>query len=209
MPDAEAGAGADAMRIDILPPEAPRWQQAADLIARHFAQSFGATVRVAPVELALATGEDGSLLGAAGIRTLAQGFASQIYLDLPVAEILTEAGYGPVASDKIIEVVSLACPRPRATLPLIDAIIAEGRRRGMTWGLFTATGPLVRLLKRTDVPVLQLGAARRERIAAPENWGSYYDTAPCVCAVPDVAGQIHFMPHRPHHPPAAEVRPCI
>jgi hypothetical protein len=203
------GAQGNAMKIDILPPTAPRWQQAAELITQHFAHSFGARVEVAPIELALATGDDGRLLGAAGIRTLSQGFASQIYLDQPVAEILTGAGYGPVSSDKIIEVVSLACPRPRATLPLIDAIIAEGRRRGMTWGLFTATGPLVRLLKRTDVPVLQLGAARRERIAAPENWGSYYDTAPCVCAVPDVAGQIHFMPHRPHHPPAAEVRPCI
>ena len=69
-----------------------------------------------------------------------------------------------VAPEEVIEVVSMACPTPIATLPLIEAITAEGRRRGAHWGLFTATAPLMRMLRRTGVPLVR---GRRHDVQLP------------------------------------------
>ncbi len=168
-----------------MAPGAPGWTAAAAFIAAEFARRYGAGIAVAPVTLAVLLRGDGHLLGAAGLRFATEGFFSERYLDAPAAAILSRASGGAVRAEEVIEVVSLACTSPLATLPLIEAIIDEGRSRGMAWGLFTATSRLARLLARTGTPLLRLAPAPADRVENPAAWGSYYATDPWVCALPD------------------------
>lgn len=183
-----------AMRLQILPPSDPGWQPAARMIEGHFRDSHGATMTLPAVPLAVARSAAGTVLGAAGLRDAASGFFSQVYLDRPVADLLSERSGGTVRDGDILEVVSMACPRPIATLPLIEAIAAEGRLRGKSWGLFTATAALVAMLRRTGVPLLALAPARAECLPEAASWGRYYDTDPWVCALAERSEPLRFMP---------------
>lgn len=183
-----------AMRLQILPPSDPGWQPAARMIEGHFRDSHGATMTLPAVPLAVARSAAGAVLGAAGLRDAASGFFSQVYLDRPVADLLSERSGGTVRDGDILEVVSMACPRPIATLPLIEAIAAEGRLRGKSWGLFTATAALVAMLRRTGVPLLALAPARAECLPGAASWGRYYDTDPWVCALAERSEPLRFMP---------------
>ena len=168
-----------------MAPGAPGWTAAAAFIAAEFARQYGAGITVAPVTLAVLLEADGHPVGAAGLRFAAEGFFSRRYLDAPVATVLARASGGAVRAEEVVEVVSFACASPLATLPLIQAIIDEGRRRGMAWGLFTATSRLARLLARTGTPLLRLAPASADRVENSAAWGSYYATDPWVCALPD------------------------
>jgi len=183
-----------AMRLQILPPSDPGWQPAARMIEGHFRDSHGAAMTLPAVPLAVARSAAGVVLGAAGLRDAATGFFSQVYLDRPVADLLSERSGGTVRDDDILEVVSMACPRPIATLPLIEAIAAEGRLQGKSWGLFTATAALVAMLRRTGVPLLALAPARAECLPEAASWGRYYDTDPWVCALAERSEPLRFMP---------------
>lgn len=193
------------MRIDILDWRMSGWQPAAAMIEAHFLTTYGAHVALPGLPLAVAHGAGGRVLGAAGLRDAASGFFSEVYLDHSVTETLGRLSGTPVAADEVIEVVSMACPTPAATLPLIEAITAEGRRRGAVWGLFTATGPLLRMLRRTGAPVLPLAPARPERLADAARWGRYYQTDPWVCALHECAEPLRFLPRR--GAPLIEARP--
>ena len=184
------------MQVEFLNWRDAGWQAAASLIEGHFAKTHGATMTVPAITLAVAMSRTGAVLGAAGVRTPAEGFFSQVYLDRPIAAELSDRSGRAVAEDEIIEVVSMACPKPLVTLPLIEAITAEGRRQGRHWGMFTATGPLIRLLKHAGVPLVMLCPARPERLASAAAWGRYYDSDPWVCAVHEgpATERLRFMP---------------
>ncbi len=195
------------MQVEFLTWRDAGWQAAASLIETHFAQVHGAAVTVPAVRLAVALSESGAILGAAGLRTADQGFFSQVYLDRPVARELSERSGLTVLPEEIIEVVSMACPKPLATLPLIEAITAEGRSQGRSWGLFTATGPLIRLLSRAGVPMVMLCPADATRLPGSAGWGRYYDSDPWVCAVHDrPAERLRFMPARGRIPAGARLK---
>ncbi|AUH62870.1 thermostable hemolysin [Paracoccus zhejiangensis] len=182
------------MQVEFLTWRDAGWQAAASLIETHFARAHGAAITLSAVRLAVAMSRSGAILGAAGMRDAAQGFFSQVYLDQPIAALLSERSGLQVLPETILEIVSMACPRPMATLPLIEAITAEGRRQGRSWGLFTATGSLMRLLRHAGVPLMQLCPARPERLAGAASWGRYYDSEPWVCAVHEGAERLRFMP---------------
>ena len=184
------------MQVDILNWREPGWHAAAVMIETHFMAAHGARITLPAVPLVVARGAKGNILGAVGLRDAAQGFFSQAYLDHPVADELPRLSGGPVTPGDVIEVVSMACPTPAATMPLIEAITAEGRSRGASWGLFTATAPLLRMLRRTGVPILALAPARPDRLAEASRWGRYYDTDPWVCALQERAEPLRFTPRR-------------
>ena len=183
-----------AMHMQILQPLDPGWQAAARMIEGHFHDAFDARMTLPAVPLAVARSASGAVLGAAGLRDAAAGFFSQVYLDRPVAQLLSERSGRTVHDADILEVVSMACPRPIATLPLIEAIAAEGRLQGKSWGLFTATTALVAMLQRTGVPLLALAPARAECLPDAACWGRYYDTNPWVCALAERSEPLRFMP---------------
>jgi hypothetical protein len=88
-----------------------------------------------------------------------------------------------------MEVVSLASTTPFPVLPMLDKMIEWGRENGMTCGVFTATTPLRRLLKRTSLNYVELASADISRVSNPKAWGSYYDTDPKVCAFSEALSQ--------------------
>ena len=182
------------MQVEFLSWRDAGWQAAAALIEEHFARVHGARITLPAIRLAVAVAANGALLGAAGIRDHRQGFFSQAYLDRPIADEIEARTGADVRPTDLIEVVSMACPAPNATLPLIDAITARGRHEGRSWGVFTATGPLMRLLRRTGAPLVPLARALPERIGVAADWGRYYQTDPWVCALHDRAAGLRFMP---------------
>ena len=64
----------------------------------------------------------------------------------------------------------------------------------MEWGVFTATAPLRRLLRRAGMTHSELGAARPERLSDPSVWGSYYASDPRVCAFSDSSAGLILSP---------------
>ena len=196
------------MQVEFLTWRDAGWQAAASLIESHFARTHGAAMTVPAITLAVAMSRSGAILGAAGLRLGAEGFFSQTYLDRPIAAELSDRCGRAVHNDEIVEVVSMACPRPLATLPLIRAITDEGRRQGRSWGLFTATGPLIGLLRHAGVPLMLLCPARRERLADAAAWGRYYDSAPWVSAVHEAptSARLRVLPARGSVPAGARLK---
>lgn len=157
---------------------------------------FGARVTGLPPRLVSARGPNGSVICVAGIRTGAEGFFSQCYLDRPVCDILSEIAGTPVADADILEVVSMAATSPFPMLPVLDAIVTWGRERQIGWGIFTATANIRRLVNRAGLSCTPLVQARPDRVDTPEAWGSYYAQNPWVCAFRDTRGVLPQLARR-------------
>ncbi len=170
------------MKIKFLGPIDSGRQAAEDHIQCVYKDVYGATVTDFSPLLVAASRADGKILCAAGIRTAADRFFSDAYLDGDFsAALLAQTGQSVPASD-IMEVVSLASTTPFPVLPMLDRMIEWGRSYGMTCGVFTATAPLRKLLHRTGLAYVSLCAASPARLANADSWGSYYQTDPWVCA---------------------------
>ncbi|ANP35892.1 hypothetical protein JL2886_00970 [Phaeobacter gallaeciensis] len=170
------------MRIEFLTPTSPGRKAAEAHIRDVYDTTYAAQVKgFAPV-LAAASNAEGKILCAAGIRTAQDGFFSDCYLNGDFCEVLKERTGRDIHASQIMEVTSLASVSPFPVLPLLDRMIDWGRQQGVVCGVFTATLPLRRLLTRTGLGYIPLCAAEADRVADPDNWGSYYDTDPWVCA---------------------------
>lgn len=173
------------MRVDFIGREDPDRDRAEAHVRGIYRGTYGAELRDFAPLLVAATDTAGRISCVAGIRIAGDGFFSGVYLDQPIESTLSELGNGPVPPESVLEVVSLASTSPFRVLPVLDAIIAWGRRRDITWGVFTATEPLRRLLARAGMPYAELCAAMPQRLADPAALGSYYASDPRVCAFSD------------------------
>lgn len=186
------------MKTEMLTPGDTMWPDATRLIARTYRQAYGAELQAFPPRIMAATGRDGDIICAAGMRVSEDGFFSDIYLDQGCASAIASAAAEPVADSDVIEVVNMASKSRYAALPLLDAVTAAGRDMGKRWGVFTATAHLRRLLTRAGLPLVLLAPARAERCADPSMWGSYYASDPWVCALKDAASaRLSFSPRPP------------
>ena len=104
-----------------------------------------------------------------------------------VGELILDATGCRVSPTHILEVTTLAGTGHGHALRLIERVRQIGRGMGMACGIFTATAPLRRVLRRSGLDVIALVPARRERVADPAAWGSYYDCDPWVCMLADRA----------------------
>ncbi|MFV1528946.1 MULTISPECIES: thermostable hemolysin [unclassified Phaeobacter] len=174
------------MRIDFLS-EACAGRIAAE---NHIKDVYWNTYRAKIAEFApllvVAQRLDGEILCAAGIRTARDGFFSDAYLHSDFSTALHGIARIDVPPEQIMEVVSLASTTPFPVLPMLDRMIEWGRENGMTCGVFTATSPLRRLLRRTGLRYTELASAQASQVANPQDWGSYYQTDPRVCAFSEV-----------------------
>lgn len=163
-----------------------------------FARQHGAVVREFPDRMAAVLAPNRAPLCAAGIRTDADGFFSEFYLDSPVEDALARACGAAVKRSQVIEVTSLASDRPGHCFRLLDYITQLGRSDGRRWGVFTATEKLRRRLARSGLTVATLAAARAEAVPNRRDWGRYYDANPMVCAMRDCCDQpISFLTRQP------------
>lgn len=148
-----------------------------------FLAEYGAHVPELPMSLLACLDADGAPAAATGLRFTVDGLFSEAYLDGPVETVLAAALDRAVARDRIVEFSNLAALRPGAALPLIAVAIRHCLAVGAEFGLFTATARLRALLRRAGLGSIDLGPARRERMAGAAAWGSYYRHDPHVLAV--------------------------
>jgi hypothetical protein len=156
-----------------------------------FASTYGARIRSFP-GLMVAEAEAGAVTVAAGLRTAAEGFFSEHYFDSPLEDVLGAAEGETVERGAIVEIANLAASRSGRVARLIDGIVALAAARGAEWAVFTITPRLYALLTRLGHPIVVLGAAERAFVPRPDDWGTYYDTAPVVAAMRRPDGLLPF-----------------
>jgi len=128
-------------------------------------------------------GSNGECLCASGLRFAETGFFSECYLDVPIERALSEATGKKVSRTGVFEVTGLASRAPRVATRFLRGVVGYGELAGFDWAFFTATHRLRELLNRIKLPPLTLAVADPERVPDSEVWGSYYASAPIVCAV--------------------------
>lgn len=161
-------------------PDRPRLEQAVRAV---FLAEYGARVPAFPDHLVATLDTRGQPQAVAGLRFAEDGLFSDTYLDGPVEAVLGRALGRPVTRRQIVEFSSLAAPQAGAALPLVGAAIRLCLAEGRAYGLFTATSRLRALLRRAGLTAIDLGPARRDRVAHPAAWGSYYLHDPRVLVV--------------------------
>ena len=165
----------------------PLFEQALLHISRSYRTAFSAQTTMRPSRLVITTARSGEVACATSIRCSGEAFFSQQYLDTPVELLLSHRTGLDVAPEAILEVGTLACNTPFAVYPTLQAVFRWGRDRGITWGLFTATAEVRRLILRAKITPLMLGRAEAARVENPDQWGDYYQHDPWVCAFRDPA----------------------
>ncbi len=170
------------MHVIFVPPSHPDRASVEAGIADAYRRVYGAQLGSFASVLVAAIGRSGPI-AAAGLRFGREPFFSEIYLDRPVEIVIGAIAGENTTREHIVEISSLAAMQAGAALPFLNGIIDLCRSIGFEWAFFTATAPLRRLIARAGIVAVDLAPARRERIANPISWGTYYDHRPRVVAV--------------------------
>ena len=165
----------------------PRRAALETYIGERFAHRHGARIsHFLPCLLGLEQ-DDGSLIGAVGLRPAGDTpLFLEAYLDRPVEDCVETV---PVPRTRIIEVGNLASDSPGAARLLIVALTDLLASLGFEWVVFTATRELHNSFRRLGLQPRPLAAADPTRLGAQGAvWGSYYRHAPTVMAGHVLAG---------------------
>jgi Thermostable hemolysin len=181
--DVSNGAAPSHLRLTLVPRLHPLRSASEACIGEVYERAFGARQLAFPAALVALIDAADRLLCVAGLRTAADGFFSEIYLDEPIEQLLVRRFGVATPREALFEVTTLASPSVTASAFFMRRIAELGERVGFMWSFFTATERLRTLLSRIGITVVELEIAERSRITHPERWGSYYDHAPKVCAV--------------------------
>lgn len=184
------------MKVVIAHERHPLRPAAEAAVRRVYQREYGAVVRSLPPVLVAGLDGTGDVMCAAGLR--AAPYLSESYLPVPVEALLARAGGRPVARERVIEVCSLAAPRPGSAIALVRTVVDLCRVAGYDWAIFTTTDRLRVLLKRSGLPLLLLGPAERGRLPSAADWGTYYEHDPQVCAVHRTVAQLGRAATRAH-----------
>jgi hypothetical protein len=170
-------------RIVIVRPSHPLRPEAEACIGDVYERAFGARGLAFPRRLIALLNDSDHPVCAAGLRTPVEGFFSEVYLDLPIEQVLTAESGRPVERSRIFEVTTLASRRSDASPLFIRQLALLGKIAGFDWSFFTATARLRKLLCQLGIPIAELAPADRNRLTDAVCWGGYYMHAPLVCAV--------------------------
>lgn len=155
-------------------------------IHEQYAAAFDAQLSVFQPNLLGLADRSGVLLGAGGIRPgwCGEPFYLDAYMDQPAErELSAQLGHF-VPRAAIAEVGSLVTTAPGGGRWLIVTLAAWLEGAGLEWIVFTATGPLQRLLNRAGARLIDLALADPGRLSDHiTDWGRYYDTNPRVMAM--------------------------
>ena len=171
------------MQIITLPESHSRRLEVEHFIAHVYRDHYSATVPQFPRDLIALLDANGDFLCASGLRFAHTGYFSECYLDEPIELALSRATGKQVRRSSIFEVTGLASRAPRVATRFLRSVVAYGELAGFDWAFFTATHRLRELLNRINLPPLALAVADPERVPDAQVWGSYYSSAPIVCAV--------------------------
>jgi hypothetical protein len=172
-----------AMAALVLPERHRLRAQAEHFIREVYHEEYGARLGAFPPHLLVKIDNQGDILCAAGLRSCADGFFSERYLDSSIESALTRSCGRVVTRERIFETSTFASRSPRSVPYFVNQIIEWGEASGFEWSFFTLTRRLSALLGRLGLELTPLGHADPARIDAPSSWGSYYAQDPKVYAV--------------------------
>lgn len=171
------------MRFAVIPPDHPHRLAVEAMVRAVFRTEYQATLPGFPQLMIAVFDAAGEPQCAAGLRDLATGFFCEQYLPDALERHIGQQSGRPVPRTEILELGSLAASRPGALPFLLRGFADLGLGMGYRWAVFTATARLRRMIGRLGVACIDLGPALADCVLRPEDWGSYYDCAPRVCAV--------------------------
>jgi hypothetical protein len=171
------------MHLLVVPEQHALRGSTEHFIAAVYKSHYQAAISSFPPILVAMLENSGRLLCASGLRFARTGFFSDAYLDIPIEQALARSTGQPICRDDIFEVTTFASRAPHAATRFLEHVVAYGGHAGFEWAFFTATARLRDLLRILNLPFLTLGAADPARLSNSAVWGSYYECAPCVCAV--------------------------
>jgi len=162
----------------------PAREEAEALIAGVYAREYGAQI-VSFSDLIIALPDtNGVLRAAAGLR-IGGNFFSEVYLDRPIEDVLSDHWVPPATRTEIAEVTTLAAIHPNASYALFSGIVGYLNAHNVRFAFFTVTERLHRLLIRAGIPAEKLADAKAGALHNAEEWGLYYATNPTVVAIHD------------------------
>jgi len=171
----------------------PARAEAEALIAGVYAHEYGAQI-VSFSDLIIALADaNGVLRAAAGLR-IGGNFFSEVYLDRPIEDVLSDHWVPPATRTEIAEVTTLAAIHPNASYALFSGIVGYLNARNVRFAFFTVTERLHRLLVRAGIPAEKLADAKAGSVHNAEEWGLYYATNPKVVAIHDAFVSMQATP---------------
>lgn len=168
---------------EILDQHDASWSSAADFMRKIYRDSYAAELTSFPNRILARFDRQGTVLCAAGLRSEADGFFSEHYLDQPIELALADIVGHPVARRSVCEVTTLVSQAPHETSDFVDDIVMLAAELGFRWSFFTLTRRLALMVRHKGLSPIDLGAATAERVPYPQSWGRYYQTSPRVFAV--------------------------
>ncbi|HEY9081201.1 thermostable hemolysin [Magnetovibrio sp.] len=168
----------------LISPDHPDRAAVEALVRGVYDREYGAKIETFAELMIALPSENGGYLAAAGLR-IGNDFFSEIYLDRPIEDLLSDYWRPPAARNEIAEVTTLAASHPHASLALMAGITGHLRNVNVRFAFFTVTERLHMMLKRVGVPAHELAPARIDKVKNPQDWGLYYATNPRVVAIHD------------------------
>lgn len=182
--------------LRVVGAENARRNRCERFIRQSYDHHFRAEPDALPRKILSVADESGEIVGAVGLRSAADGFFSESYLESPIDRLLTAIAGRAVSRNQIVEVAGLAIRSPCILPAFLEAVVRHCEDEGFDWAFFTLTHNLAVILQRLKLGLVRLGSAERHRVARPEAWGSYYDRAPAVFAVERGRAAVAWPPRR-------------
>ena len=159
-------------------------EAAEQFIARGYLRSHRACVRTFLPQLLALTDAAGDLHGAVGCRRAGdESLFLERYLDAPVEEVLSSRTGIAVERAEVVELGNFACRTSAVARRFMSLLPRFLLAQGASWIVFTGTRAVRGLVAESGARLLELAAARPDRVAGtPDEWGRYYDTDPRVMA---------------------------
>jgi hypothetical protein len=168
--------------IPIFPGHA-LWPVVSLFIRTTYLEHYGARLDALPANIVALLDAQERILCAAGLRNAPEPFFSEFYLDEPVETVIAKITGKAVQRPEIVEVTALVSRTPALSVHFMRELILHGDRLGFNWAFFTATSRLEKILRRINLPLIDLAQASRDRVPTPEIWGAYYDNQPKVLGI--------------------------
>ncbi len=174
--------GSSQMCLARAQPDAPQRPVFEAFIRQRFRTAHGADIRHFMPELFGMSDAEGELFAVAGVRRAsAEPLFLERYLDESIDPLISAKAGRPVERSGIVEVGNLAASdtgSARLSIIAITYLLAMG---GQEWVAFTGNAGLVNSFHRLGLKPVTLCAADPARLGNDQHeWGSYYESKPCV-----------------------------
>ena len=122
-------------------------------------------------------------LGINFLKSKKKGFVEQ-YLDCPAEQAVAKLAQSPIARSEIVELGNLSSIMAGATRRIILKISPKLIAKGAKWAVFTINKTVYNAFKKSGLNPIFITEADPSKLSNQNtDWGTYYQTNPCVYAV--------------------------